>query len=115
MALLSLPSNMTSASLGYRRSVLLVRGTTWTRLRNLFDASLLTITAGRFFLISPPTEGSKLTHQTSPLFMRYVLESCLGPIQGFCFSLFVLCHLGVCQFEILTNYVRANQCFNKFA
>src|ERR1035437_4354319 len=31
-----------------------VSGTTWTRLRNWFEASLLTITAGRFFLTSPP-------------------------------------------------------------
>src|SRR3990172_149929 len=59
--------------------------------------------------------GSKLTHQTSPLFTCYVLKGHLCPIQGFRFSLFVFLHLGVCQFQVWANYMRANQFLNKFA
>jgi len=38
----------------------------WTRFRFRLDASLLTITAGHVFWISPPSHGSKSTHQISP-------------------------------------------------
>ena len=55
-----LQRTVTAASLGYSRSTVLVEGTTCTRLRYLFEASLLTITAGRCFRISPPTEAAKL-------------------------------------------------------
>src|SRR3989304_9484767 len=96
------------------RSVLLVRGTTWTRLRNLFDASLLMMTAGRFFLISPPMEGSKLIHQTSRRFMGYVLEGDLSPLYGLFLPLFVPCHLSVSRFQIRAYYMGAHQFFNQF-
>ena len=57
---------VTNASLGYRRPTLRVRGTTCTRFKYLLAASLLRMIAGRCLRISPPTDGSKLTHQTSP-------------------------------------------------
>ena len=91
----SLPSKNTNTSLGYRRPVLLVSGITCTRLRNLFEPSLLTITAGRFFLISPPTDGSKFTHQTSPLFIFDIFKGSFSPLKSLLFPFSVFRHFFV--------------------
>ncbi len=61
----ALTPTVTTASLGYTRSVLLVRGTTTTRARFLFAASLLTITAGHVLRISLSTAGSNSIHHVS--------------------------------------------------
>ncbi len=66
-AALTLTPTVTTASLGYTRSVLLVRGTTTTRARFLFAASLLTITAGHVLRISLSTAGSNSIHHVSPV------------------------------------------------
>ncbi len=63
----ALTPTVTTASLGYTRSVLLVRGTTTTRARFLFAASLLTITAGHVLRISLSTAGSNSIHHVSPV------------------------------------------------
>jgi len=46
-----------------------------------FAPSLLTMTAGRVFRISPPTAGSNLIHQTSPRFIGHVSNKILAPLQ----------------------------------
>ena len=73
-------------------SVLLVAGTTCTRLLNWFDVSLLTMTAGRVFLISEPMDGSKFTHQISPRFMVDVAHKIFRPIQGVALAALILAH-----------------------
>src|SRR5690242_21613298 len=60
--------------------MLLVSGTTCTRLRAWFAASLLTMIAGLVLRISPPTAGSNATHQTSP--RRGALPGLIGHIAG---------------------------------
>ena len=44
---------------------------------------MLTITAGRFFLISPLMEGSTFAHRTSLRFIDNILECGLSPFHGF--------------------------------
>src|SRR5512143_3161388 len=72
------------------------------------------MTAGRFFLISPPMEGSKLTHQTSRRFMCDVLKGDLSPLYSFFLSLFVPRHLGISRFQIGAYYMWAHQLFDEF-
>src|SRR3990172_2923042 len=81
MALLWRLFTLTTASLGYTRSLREVMGTTCTRFKYLFAASLLMMTAGRFLRISPPTEGSKLTHQTSARLIGYISNGGFSPFQ----------------------------------
>src|SRR4030066_1325548 len=92
-AFTTFPSTETRASLGKTFLVLLVNGTTWTLLRNLLAASLLTMTAGRTLWISPPMDGLKLTHHISPRFIFYVLDQSLRPLQSLLFAFFILRHL----------------------
>ena len=82
-----------------------VRGTTWMRFRCLFEASLLRTTAGRFLRTSPPKDGSKLTHHTSPRFIAHIPGGSLSPFQSFALPALVLGHLGTgkIQFLIATN------------
>src|SRR5437764_6101663 len=109
MALCFLPRTLTKASLGYRRSTLVVSGTTWTRFRCLLAASLLTITAGRSLRTSPPTAGSKFTHQTSARFIGHVPDGALGPLQGFGFAGLVSRQFPVSRIEVFGEDVRAHQ------
>jgi hypothetical protein len=51
--------------------------------------------------ISPLIDGSKLTHQTSPLLMGYVLEGDLGPVQGGLLLLMVFGHFSVSRIKII--------------
>src|ERR1035437_8508896 len=92
-----------------------VSGTTWTRLRNWFEASLLTITAGRFFLTSPPTAGSKLTHQTSPRFMRDVRDGGFCPLMSFCLASLVGRHFAIGRDEVPADDMRADEGFDEAA
>src|SRR4051794_22793301 len=115
MALRFSPWSVTKASLGYRRSTLLVKGTTWTRFRNWLDASLLTMTAGRCFWISPPTDGSKLTHQTSPRFIRHVPEGDFRPLVSLRLAGFVRCHFPVGGCQILRSDVGTDQGLDELA
>src|SRR3972149_10375015 len=85
------------------------------RLRYLFAASVLTMMAGRFLRISPPMEGLKLTHQTSPLFMGAVPEGCFGPFQRFFLAGFILRHLLVSRLELRSDNVRAHEFLDKLA
>src|SRR2546426_12793808 len=105
MTLLCLPWRVTNASLGYRRPTLLVSGTTCTRFRYLLAASLLRITAGRCLRISPPTDGSKFTHQTSPRIIADITESGFRPRERFRLAYFVLRHLLVGGFKVLCQHV----------
>src|SRR4051794_30044306 len=81
----------------------------------MFAASLLTMTAGRRFCISPPTEGSKFTHQTSPRFIGYVPDKCLDPFQRLSFSRFISGHFRVARREIRRHHVRTNEIFDELA
>src|SRR5580700_5524709 len=80
-------------------------GTTWTRFRFLLDMSLLTIAAGRVFRISPPREGSKSTHQTSPRSIapiRYdISDQTFGPLESIAFPLGIQRYLAVRVAKIL--------------
>src|SRR6266487_3613350 len=88
------PFSVIKASLGYRRSTFVESGTTWTRFRYLLAASLLIMTAGRCFWISPSTNGSKLTHQTSPRCISDVSYRGFNPFQ--CLGLtFLICSHGL--------------------
>src|SRR5437764_12890821 len=103
MALCFLPRTLTKASLGYRRSTLVVSGTTCTRLRCLLAASLLTMTAGRSLRTSPPTAGSKLTHQTSARFIGHISHDGFGPREGLRFARLVRGHLPVSGLQVRAN------------
>src|SRR5450756_2367528 len=109
------PLTDTYASLGYSRSMFEVSGTTWTRLRNWFEASLLTMTAGRFFLTSPPTAGSKLTHQTSPRFMRDVRDGGFCPLMSFCLASLVGRHFAIGRDEVPADDMRTDERFDEAA
>src|SRR4051812_25521761 len=115
MALCCFPRTRTRASLGYTRSTLVVRGTTCTRFRCLLDASLLMMTAGRSLRTSPPTAGSKLTHQTSPRFIGHIPDGGLGPVQGLALAGLVLGHLPVGDVEVLADHVRPDQGLDELA
>src|SRR5436305_10676707 len=61
------------------------------------------MTAGRFFLTSPPTAGSKSTHQTSPRFIRHVRDRGLGPFVSFGLAGLVSRHFPVGVPQILLD------------
>src|SRR5207253_7075230 len=115
MALCFFPRTVTRASLGYTRSTPVVSGTTWTRLRCLLAASLLTMTAGRSLRTSPPTAGSKLTHQTLPRFIGHVPHGGLGPFQRLGLACLLLGHLLVRAFEVRANDIGAHQRLDELA
>src|SRR5438105_880445 len=60
-----------------------------------FAALLLMMTAGRVFWISPPTEGSNETHQTSPLITRGLLHQPFAPFLSFFLSLPIRSHRAI--------------------
>ncbi|HEV2687067.1 MAG TPA: O-acetyl-ADP-ribose deacetylase [Bryobacteraceae bacterium] len=86
-------------------------------MRLRLDASLLTMTAGRVFAISPPSDGSKSTHQTSPrstgMLARNVSDSRFGPFQRLLFPRMVGCHLAVGSLDILWQDVGTSKPFDK--
>src|SRR3990172_926584 len=101
MALLRRLFTLTTASLGYTRSVREVMGTTCTRFKYLFAASLLMMTAGRFLRISPPSDGSKFTHQTSPRLIGHISNGRLRPLERLGLAGFVLAHFHVRGFKVM--------------
>src|SRR6266404_5813061 len=86
MAFRCSPFTRTYASDGQKREILVVNGTTGTRLSSRFETSLLTTLAGLVLRISPPIEGSKATHQTSP--RCGCLSGLIGDIAGQVFDPF---------------------------
>src|SRR3989304_7617766 len=106
MALLWRLFTLTTASLGYTRSLREVMGTTCTRFKYLFAASLLMMTAGRFLRTSPPTDGSKLTHQTSARLIGYISNGAFSPFPCLSLARFILSHSQICCFEVLGEHVR---------
>src|SRR5262249_389074 len=94
---------------------LVVSGTTWTLLRCLLEASLLTMAAGRSLRTSPPTAGSKLTHHTSPRFIGHVSYGGLCPFQRFRLARFVLGHLPVRNLEVFPDDVGPDEGLDKLA
>src|SRR3972149_713352 len=90
-------------------------GTTWTRFRNWLEASLLTMTAGRVFLISPPTAGPKRTHHTSPRIILHLAESPFRPLQRLGFAAFLFGQFAVGRFELAANHVGPRQFFQEAA
>jgi hypothetical protein len=74
------------------------------RFKFRLEASLLTMTAGRVFWISPPSEGSKSTHQTSArsigLISGQISDYSLGPFQGFAFPEVIRGHVPVGGFDV---------------
>src|ERR1700683_4282589 len=94
-------------------------GTTWTRFRLRLDASLLTITAGRVFWISPPSEGSKSTHQTSPRSIGpvpcYIADDAFRPFVGGSLAFLVACHFAVGRPNVLRHHMRAGELLDELA
>ena len=79
IALLLCPPTETMASPGYCLPMLLVIGTTTTRVKWRLAASLLTITAGRVLRTSLPSVGPNSTHHTSPRIIGHVPGKCIAP------------------------------------
>src|SRR6185503_17395662 len=73
------------------------------------------MTAGRLFWISPPIDGSKLTHQTSPRFIRNVSKGGFHPLMSLALTGFVRRHLSIGVGQVLGNDVRTNQAFDELA
>jgi hypothetical protein len=115
MALFYLPRRVTSASLGYGRSRLLVRGTACTRFKYLLAVLLLVITAGRLLRIWSLIAGSKFTHHTSPRVITDISDGCFRPFESLGFTPFVLSHLLIGGFEVLIKHVWPYYIFDKAA
>src|ERR1035437_1035024 len=91
-------------------------GTTCTRFKYRLEASLLTITAGRVFCISPPRDGSKSTHQTSPRSMRLVSDvsdQSFRPSQRFPLPIPVRSHVAVRRLHVFRQDVWTRKLFQK--
>src|SRR5262245_2009925 len=73
------------------------------------------MTTSRLFRISPPMDGSKFTHQTSPRFIADIVEGSFRPFQGLGFARFVLGHLLISGFEVMIKHVWADQLLDKAA
>src|SRR5690242_18651194 len=73
------------------------------------------MTAGRSLRTSPPTAGSKLTHQTSPRFIGHVSYGGLGPFQRFRLARLVLGHLPVRNLQVLADDVGPDEGLNELA
>src|ERR1700710_1659436 len=73
------------------------------------------MTAGRRFLISPPTDGSKLIHQTSPRFIRYVPDRGFRPLVSLGLTTFVCRHLPVGVGQVVRHHMRTNQTLDELA
>jgi len=69
--------------------------------------------ADRGFRISPPREGSKLTHQTSPRCIETVLHGDLCPVQSLSLPLSVLRHLFISTIQVRVEQVGANLVFDE--
>src|SRR6267143_5140250 len=74
--------------------------------------SLLTITAGLVLRISPPIEGSKATHHTSPRrgglsgLIGNIAGQVLHPLRGFALTFFVGGHRPIAFYDLLRDHVR---------
>src|SRR5437879_12145292 len=73
------------------------------------------MTAGRLFRVSPPMEGPKFTHHTSPRLIGYIPHGPLCPLQSAGLALLVLRHLLVRLFEVLPRDLGADQVFDESA
>src|SRR5262245_51329358 len=71
--------------------------------------------AGRCLHISPPTDGSKLTHQTSPRSIVDIADNGVGPSVLLSLPRFVLFHLLIGCFQLLRQNVCTHQVFDKAA
>src|SRR5262249_49338694 len=71
------------------------------------------MTAGRSLRTSPPTAGSKFTHQTSPRFIGDVSDVGFGPLQRFGLARFFAGHLLIGNLQVFADDVRTNQRFDK--
>ncbi len=69
--------------------------------------------AGRFFWISPPVEGLKLIHQTSPRFIADVPHRSFRPFQSLRLALLVSSHSPVGIFQLLREHMGANRVFDE--
>src|SRR5690348_3358071 len=80
-------------------------------------ASLLTMMAGRVFLISPPNEGSNATHHISPrrgsarspFFIRDVPHQPLTPLPGLSLALLISRHRSVAFLQPFAYHVGTRQ------
>ena len=89
-------------------------GTTCTRFRYLFEASLLTMTAGRSFFISPPAAGSQCIHHISPLFITHVPDGAFCPFQGLRLLALILHHRLVPRFSVCIKHMQPEQRCDEF-
>src|SRR5579863_4756015 len=80
------------------------------------------MTAGRVFRISPPTERSKITHQTSPRWgaalaglIGHVPDQPLAELSGLSFAPLVGAHRAIGLFEAVAHDMRAREVVEKAA
>src|ERR1017187_3675815 len=77
------------------------------------------MTAGRVFWISPPSDGLKSTHQTSPRSMGFcegrVSDQAFGPLQRLLFARMVGGHIPVGSFDVLRHDMGTREFFNELA
>src|SRR5438874_11162416 len=73
------------------------------------------MTAGRLFRVSPPMEGSKFTHHTSPRLIGYIPHGPFCPLQSVGLALLVPRHLLVRLFEVLPRDLGTDQVFDESA
>src|ERR1039458_4843704 len=77
------------------------------------------MTAGRVFRISPPREGSKSTHQTSPRSMRFrerrIGDQGFGPLERLLFARLIGSHVAVGSFDIPRHDVGTGEFLDKLA
>src|ERR1022692_5053826 len=77
------------------------------------------MTAGRVFWISPPSDGLKSTHQTSPRSIGFcegrVSDQAFGPLQRLLFARMVGGHIPVGSFDVLRHDMGTREFFNELA
>ena len=71
--------------------------------------------AGHCLRVSPPTDGSKLTHQTAPRSIADIADSGFGPGERLSLPRFVLCHVLIGRFQLLGQDMWTHQIFDKAA
>jgi hypothetical protein len=70
---------------------------------------------GPSLLDSPPMDGSKLTHQTSPRFIRDVPDRGFRPLVSLGLTALVRRHIPVGVSQVARNHVRTDQTFDELA
>src|SRR5579871_4819189 len=63
-------------------------------------------TAGRVFCTSPPTDASKVTHQTSPRLTGCIADQPFRPLVSFLFALSIIGHFAITRTQAIGIVLR---------